>query len=241
MASVFEATSTSISSLNQEYATITHNLANISTAGYKRRVNAFSQILDRVTGSAGEGGAPTPALGIDFSQGHLVQTSRSLDVALKGKGFLVIETPSGPLYSRNGSLELNGQGQIVDSKGRIVSGEGGAITVPKEISTADLNISAEGKINAGALAIGKLKIVEFGNPAAELTPAGENCFSATGTTQPKVATETSVSQGYQESSNVNSMEELVGLITVTRLYESSMKVLTSRSDADKSMLTVAMG
>jgi flagellar basal-body rod protein FlgF len=240
MASIRETTGASVSSLTQEYATITHNIANASTAGYKRRVNAFSQILDEVRG-IDRTGSPAATQGIDFSQGHLVQTSRSLDLALQGKGFFVVETPSGPLYTRNGSFQINGQGQIVDTQGRIVAGEGGAITVPKEVSTSDLTVSAEGKIGAGGMAIGKLKVVEFANPASELTPSGTNCFSASGTSRAAQAKETKVNQGYQESSNVNSMEELVGLITVTRLYESNMKVLTSRSDADKSMLSVAMG
>jgi flagellar basal-body rod protein FlgF len=242
MASIRETTGASVSSLTQEYATITHNIANVSTAGYKRRINAFSQILDEVRGIDPTGaGSPAATLGIDFSQGHLVQTSRSLDLALQGKGFFVVETPSGPLYTRNGSFQINGQGQIVDTQGRIVAGEGGAITVPKEVSTSDLAVSAEGKISAGGMAIGKLKVVEFADPAAELTPSGTNCFSVNGASKPIQAKETKVNQGYQESSNVNSMEELVGLITVTRLYESNMKVLTSKSDADKSMLSVAMG
>jgi flagellar basal body rod protein FlgG len=241
MNSVRELSGASVSSLTQEYTTITHNLANISTAGYKRRVNAFSQILDEVRGIDRTGGTPTAALGVDFSQGHLVQTSRSLDVALEGKGFFVVETSSGPLYTRCGTFQVNSQGQIVDSEGRTVSGEGGAITVPKEASTSDLTITADGKINAGQLAVGKLKIVEFTDPSAQLTPAGTNCFAASAAAKPTQAKDTTVSQGYQESSNVNSMEELVGLITVTRLYEANMKVLTSRSDADKSMLSVAMG
>jgi flagellar basal-body rod protein FlgF len=242
MASVRETAALSVNSLTQEYSTIAHNIANSSTTGYKRRVNAFSQILEEVKNSGKSGtGEETVTLGVDFSQGHLVQTGRSLDVALKGKGFLVIETPTGPLYTRNGSFQVNNQGQIVDSEGRIVAGAGGAITVPKEASTSDLSISEDGKISSGSLQIGQLKIVEFASPAASLTPAGANCFSASGTAKPLSAKETTVSQGYQESSNVNAMEELVGLITVTRLYESNMKVLTSRSDVDKSMLSVAMG
>jgi flagellar basal-body rod protein FlgF len=237
-----ETMGASVNSVTQEYATITNNLANVSTSGYKRRVNAFSQILDKIRGIDRNGtGAPIPSLGVDFSQGHLVQTSRSLDVALEGKGFFVIETPSGPLYTRNGAFQINGQGQIVDSQGRIVAGSGGAITVPKEVPTSELTVGNDGKVSASGTDIGKLKIVEFANPSSELTPAGTNCFSASGTSKPLQATETTVSQGYQESSNVNSMEELVGLITVTRMYESNMKVLASRGDADKSMLTVAMG
>jgi flagellar basal-body rod protein FlgF len=242
MDSLRETMGTSVSSLTQEYATITHNLANVSTSGYKRRVNAFSQILDEVRGIDRNGtGSPISTLGVDFSQGHLVQTSRSLDFALEGKGFFVIETPAGPLYTRNGSFQINGHGQIVDSQGRIVAGSGGAITVPKEVPMSELTIASDGRVSAAGTEIGKLKVVEFSNPSSELTPAGTNCFSASTASKPLDSKETTVSQGYQESSNVNGMEELVGLLTVTRLYESNMKVLASRGDADKSMLTVAMG
>jgi flagellar basal-body rod protein FlgF len=241
MATVNELAGGSVDSLMQEYTTIAHNIANASTTGYKRRVNVFSQILDEVKNADRPGASVGSRLGVDFSQGHLVQTSRSLDAALQGKGFFVVETPSGPLYTRTGAFQVNGQGQIVDSQGRIVAGEGGAITVPKEVSIADLNIGKDGRVSSGKLAIGRLKIVEFANPATQLTPAGTSCFSASETAKPAQAKETSVNQGFQESSNVDNMEEMVGLITVTRLYESNMKVLTSKGDADKSMLTVAMG
>jgi flagellar basal-body rod protein FlgF len=243
MATVQETAGLSISALMQEYETIANNLANASTTGYKRRVNAFSQILDKVTNGdrpAGKEG-PGVTLGIDFSQGHPVQTGRNLDLALQGEGFFVVETPAGPLYTRNGTFQINGMGQIVDSQGRIVAGDGGPIIIPKEVSTSSINVSNDGKVSAGSLTIGRFKVVEFTDKKTELTPVGMNCFSATGGDGPKLAKACTVKQGCQESSNVNTMEELVGLITVARVYESNMKVLTSKSDAGKSLLAVAMG
>ena len=74
-----------------------------------------------------------------------------------------------------------------------------------------------------------------------MVAAGTNCFATTGSAEPAAAKNTTVRQGYQENSNVNSMEELVGLMTVTRIYESSMKVLLAQSDANKGMISVAMG
>jgi flagellar basal-body rod protein FlgF len=243
MATVQETTGASVSALMQEYDTITHNLANASTTGYKRKVNAFSQILDKVTNgdrpAAQEGLGVT--LGVDFSQGHTVQTGRSLDLALQGEGFFVVETPTGPLYTRNGTFQVNGMGQVVDSQGRIIAGDGGPIVIPKEVSTSTINVSDDGKVSAGSLAIGRFRVVEFADKKTELTPVGMNCFAAVGGDGPKAAKASMIKQGYQESSNVNTMEELVGLITVTRVYEANMKVLTSKSDAGKNMLTVAMG
>jgi flagellar basal-body rod protein FlgF len=243
MASVQETAGISVNALMQEYDTITHNLANASTTGYKRRVNAFSQILDKATNGdrpAGKDG-PGVTLGIDFSQGHSVQTGRNLDLALQGEGFFVVETPAGPLYTRNGMFQVNGMGQIVDSQGRIIAGEGGPIVIPKETPTSTVNVSDDGKVSAGGLAIGRFRVVEFADKKTELNPVGMNCFTAAGGEGPKPAKASTVKQGYQENSNVNTMEELVGLITVTRVYEANMKVLTSKSEAGKSMLSVAMG
>ncbi len=242
MAEVRETTAASVNSLMQEYSTIANNLANVSTAGYKRRVNTFSQVLDDVTNLKGQNDAgPSLKVGVDFTQGHLTQTGRSLDLALNGKGFFVVETPERPLYTRNGTFQINGEGQIVDAQGRIISGEGGAVVVPKEVSISELNVSPDGSITAGDLSIGRLRIVEFEDPRTQLAASGTNCFAAIGTAEPAAAGSTTVKQGYQENSNVNAMEELVGLIAVTRLYESSMKVLISQSDAHKSMMSVAMG
>jgi flagellar basal body rod protein FlgG len=242
MSSITDITGLSVNSLVQEYSTIAHNLANASTTGYKRRVNAFSQVLDSLASGQTSGTeAPQEKLGIDFSQGHIVQTGRSLDLALQGAGFFVVETPEGPLYTRNGTFQVNGQGQIVDSQGRIIAGEGGAIVIPKEVSLSGLNVSSDGKISTGSLALGRFRIVEFENRSANLVPVGGNCFAVAGEAEPRVAVNTTVRQGCQESSNVNTMEELVGLITVTRLYESSMKVITSKTEADKSILSAAMG
>jgi len=242
MATVNEITGSSVNSLMQEYMTIANNLANASTAGYKRRVNAFSQILETVQNTGAQTASEqSVTLGIDFTQGHAIQTGRRLDLALQGDGFFVVETPEGALYTRNGTLQVNGQGQVVDAQGRIIAGESGAIVIPKEVSISDLNISDDGKISSGDLTIGRFRIVEFENRQSDLKPAGGNCFAAVGEAEPALAKNTMVRQGYQESSNVNTMEELVGLITVTRVYESSMKVLTAKTDADKNLLSVAMG
>ena len=242
MATLREITGGSVNSLMQEYTTIANNLANVNTAGYKRRVNAFSQILDDVTNlREPQEGIPSVRVGVDFTQGGLVQTGRSLDLALHGGGFFVVETPERPLYTRNGTFQVNGQGQIVDAQGRIIGGEGGAIVIPKEVTVSDIVVSSDGTVSAGDLTIGRLRVVEFENPKTDLASAGTNCFAAIGTAEPAMAKSTTVRQGYHEGSNVNAMEELVGLITVTRIYESSMKVLTARSEANKGMLSVAMG
>ena len=123
--------STSLDTLTREFDIVAHNLANASTAGYKRRCNAFTRALDEQTGTGGDGsGQEESAMPLDFSQGSLVQTDRTLDFALYGQGFFVIETPEGPLYTRHGVFQTNPNGQIVDLSGRVVAGVAGPISLP---------------------------------------------------------------------------------------------------------------
>jgi flagellar basal-body rod protein FlgF len=233
--------------LSRQYEAIAHNLANSNTAGYKRLVMEFA----RGDAPPAEGtGTTTPAPGtspaivgrtfIDFTQGAMVQTGRPMDVGLHGKGFLVLETPEGSLYTRNGTLQTNVQGQLVDSSGRTVAGQGGPIIIPPDVPSTSISVSPDGRIIAGRNEIGRLRIVEFEKPAA-LVPAGQCAFRAPAGVAPTDAANTTVQQGFQESSNVSVVDELVGLITVSRLYEANVNVMRSRSDNTKTLLQVAVG
>ena len=92
MSEIEAQVSSSLSSLNREYDLVVHNLANVSTVGYKRRCNSFSKSLME-QGGGGYAETDTSKISLDFSQGSFVSTGRSLDFALCGKGFFVVETP----------------------------------------------------------------------------------------------------------------------------------------------------
>lgn len=236
--------SSSVDALTREFEVVAHNLANVSTAGYKRRCNAFSNSLDlqQAAGGTESSGSVTLNTALDFSQGNLTETGRPLDFALYGKGFFVIETPQGPLYTRNGVFSTNQNGQIVDSEGRIVSGEAGPVTVPANVGLSQLNVSSDGKISAGNVDIGKFLIVDFKDNESELVPVGESCYQVPDADiKPVPADNIIVRQGYQEASNVKLIDELVDMIMVSRLYEANMKLVTAQKDASNSMLSVAMG
>jgi len=244
MAGIIDQVSTSIEALTQEFEIITHNLANVSTVGYKRRCNAFSKLLDEQPGGIETYSPGSVELNwvLDFSQGSTVETGRPLDVALYGKGFFVIETPQGPLYTRNGIFLTNQNGQIVDSQGRIVSGEAGPITIPNNVGISQLNISSDGNISADGTAIGKFRLVDFPDDESKLAPAGENCYRMPDATiVPVPAGNIVVKQGYQEASNVKLIDELVDMVMVARLYEANMKSLTAQQEASDSIMSVAMG
>ena len=237
MGTSIEATGSSIEALTQQYRVITHNLANANTAGFKRQIGSMSQSTDG-TSAAGE---IEDNVSVDFGPGRLVHTGRPMDFALDGdKGFFVLETPEGPLYTRNGVFRANAQGQMVDAAGRMVSGEGGPLVIPSSVGVNGINVAKDGSVSGSGQRIGKIKVVEFDDPT-KLIPAGGVSFTAPEGVSPKPATNTAVYQRFQEGSNVVAVEELVDLITLSRLYEANFKAIGSQDDQMKSIIQVAMG
>jgi flagellar basal-body rod protein FlgF len=233
----------SVNALMREFNIITHNLANVSTVGYKRRCSLFSKSLEAQQASGSEElyGNLTSEGVLDFSQGSLVQTGSPLDFALYGKGFFVIETPEGPLYTRNGTFHINTTGQIVNSDGGIVAGEVGPIIIPGNVSQSELIVSSDGSINAGNVNLGRFRLVNFEDNEDKLIPVGGNCYSMQEDIEPIASDNLVVKQGFQEASNAKMVDELVSMLLVSRLYEANVKLLSARKEASSSIMNVAMG
>lgn len=235
----------SVDALTRELEIIANNVANTNTTGFKRLSNAFSKVLD-----SQKGGPETYVpgnidlkSGFDFSQGNMVQTGRSMDFALSGSGFFVVETPNGPLYTRNGVFSTSQNGQIVDEMGRAVEGESGPITVPAAVSVSDIQVSSGGQVTAGGAAIGKFKVVDFtDSDKSKLVSVGNSSFAMSdNNVQPTSAANVVVKQGFQESSNVKIVDEMVDMVMVTRLYEANMRCVSARKDNASTLTNVAMG
>ena len=242
MSDVGTQISSSVDSLMQQFDVITHNLANVSTVGYKRMCNSFSAVLDSQQTGEAQGTTEIALESVfDFSQGNIIETSRPLDFALHGNGFFVIETLEGPLYTRNGIFRINQNGQIVDSEARTVAGESGPITIPADVSPSQLSVSTDGSISADGVTIGQFRLVDFPENQSELVSVGAGCFSMPNEDiQPIPAENLIVKQGYQESSNVQMVEELVNMIMVTRTYEANMKFISAQKEIGSSLIDVAM-
>lgn len=244
MSTITDQISTSLDALTKEYEIITHNLANVSTAGYKRRCNAFSKVLEaRVTDpQAYSPGSVELETSFDFSQGNIVETNRKLDCALFGKGFFQVETPEGAVYTRSGIFNIDPNGQIIDFQSRIVSGQAGPITIPSNISISQISVSSDGSISAEGTNIGQFKLVDFGDNENKLAPIGGSCYRMTEPDIVPVAAENViVKQGFQEASNVQIIDELVDLIMVSRLYEANVDFLNAGKETTSSLISVAMG
>jgi flagellar basal-body rod protein FlgF len=191
-----------------------NNLANLSTNGFKGQEMLFTEYLGK--GSDGKQASYVQDLGTarDTREGPITQTGNSLDVAIEGAGYLVVDTPLGPRYTRDGHFQLDAQGQIVTPQGYPVQSDGNTpITVPD--NTREITIGKDGSVvTAGGGSVGKLQLVTFADDQA-LLPAGNNFFSTDQTPQPAPAN-TRIVQGSLEGSNVEPVLEITQLIAANR-------------------------
>ena len=227
---------------------IANNLANVSTNGFKRDRANFETLLYQVRRVAGDQVTADANLTSSFSvgtgarivntqkamtQGSLITTDNSLDLAIEGGGFFQVLLPDGRVgYTRNGAFSTNAEGVLTTSSGYVVQPE---ITIPDGVS--QINISRDGIISVlvaganGAEAVGH-QMADFTNRAG-LQPIGESFFVQTDTsgdpivTTPQAEGMGRVIQGALEASNVNVVTELVEMIETQRAYEVSSKSITS--------------
>jgi len=226
---------------------ISHNLANVSTTGFKRSNAVFEDLmyqnLRQVGANSSEQsqlptglqlglGVRTVATSRSFTQGSMQQTSNQLDVAIKGNGFFQVTQPDGTIgYTRDGSFQVDSQGRLVTSSGLPVAN---GITVPP--SATNVSIAADGTVSATLpnnptpQNIGSLALANFVNPAG-LEPRGDNLYVETAASgQPNGGTAGTnglgtVMQGFLETSNVNVVQELVSMIQTQRAYEMNSKAI----------------
>lgn len=208
---------------------ISQNLANVTTPGYKKErvvAHGFADYLNvpSANGSDVTMVVPTPLLQTytDFSPGTLHYTGAPLDVAVEGNGFFVVQTPTGYAYSRQGKFQIDASGRLVTASGMPVMGDGGDIRLTNPNPTID----EQGNVRDGNNAVGQLRVVNVVNPET-LDNLGGGLFAPTSGTAIDVNTQTRVRQGYNETSNVISMNQMVKLIDTVRHFESSQRVIRS--------------
>lgn len=205
--------------------TISNNIANASTTGFKADRLSYSVVEAKNKGSGERSdllaGVATGGRA-DLSAGAIQQTGRSLDVAVEGDAFMQIQTPRGVRYTRAGSLSIDAAGQLVTKNGDIVTGERGPITVPR----GELTIGEDGTLATEGSVVDKIKLVRFENPAGALLKEGDSLFMSTGAEGVKEAANFRVVQGALESSNVNTLTEMVAMLNNNREFESLQKSMS---------------
>jgi len=223
------ASALNINLANQDV--ISHNLAHVNVPGFKKTgqsIHSFERQIDGKISSV-LNGARVAGQSIDFSQGLIKQTGLSLNVALNGEGFFVVQGDEGPLYTRNGNFKIDEQGQLTLTGGQVVESNQGPITLPPGVDPRNIRIGVDGSVFAGDQALGKLNIVKFADNR-QLTPAGTTLFAAPAevTAEP---VDTQVQQYYLESSNSQAVTELIQMIAGMRHFEAAQRSLRSISEA----------
>jgi flagellar basal-body rod protein FlgF len=234
-------------SLQREMEVVANNIANIDTNGFKADFSLFEEYL--MTG-ARDGNfrvADSPVSFvrdrgtlIDLNQGPLQRTGNPLDVAINGDGFLVIQTPQGERYTRNGALEINAQGELVTSEGYQVLGDGGPIAFQNQ--DTGITINPEGTVSVKdpsnstvAIIRGRLRVVSFAQPQ-RLQKEGGSTFSTPADMPATPSTKSNVVQGALEKSNVRPIIEMSHMIEVSRSYAMIANLLQAEGDLHKSAL-----
>ena len=229
---------------------ISNNIANMTTTGYKRQRAEFQDLIyqnmRRMGADSSDAGTVVPSgsqvgLGVKTGsiyrineQGALQQTSNSLDLAIQGNGWLPVTLPSGDTaYTRDGTFGLSAAGQIVTADGYTV---GPGITIPTNATSVTIDASGDVQVETAgstvSTTVGNLQLAAFPNEAG-LSALGNNLFQATTASgaavlgTPSAAGYGSLMQGYVESSNVNVVTEITGLISAQRAYQMNSQVITA--------------
>lgn len=242
----FYSAAAGVLSQQKVFNTISHNIANATTVGYKGKSTVDSSFGEHVVarmkaggrdGSLGPGALLTVNSGefVDFSQGSLSSTGRSVDLSIQGVGFFVIETERyGEVATRNGQFEIDGEGELcLPGIGKVLSQGGGAISLENHNFTVDgtgVIYDTEGE------EIDALYIATGGEDAV-LTPVGEGLFLCEEGWQDQEPEEYRIAQGALEKSNVNMAQEMSKIIAAQNQYQSCMQVLRAFDSLEEKCVT----
>jgi flagellar basal-body rod protein FlgF len=226
--------------LQRELDVVANNIANLNTTGFKTDGNVFREYLMPVARSDQFVGADRRmsfvldrATWHNLGQGPIQQTGNPLDVAIDGDAFLVVQTPQGERYTKNGALQLNAQGELVTGDGYRVLGDNGPIALQQ--GDRNIAISREGTItvkegnSVAESQRGKLRLVGFAQ-AERLEKAGTSLFAAPAGLAPQPVPTAGVAQGFIEKSNVSAVTEMTRMIEVTRTYTAVAGMLQSQHE-----------
>jgi flagellar basal-body rod protein FlgF len=212
---------------------VSHNLANVSTNGFRAELAAFRAVPVRGDGASTRVYALESTVGYSNAPGVVQTTGRPLDVAVKGNSWLAVQALDGTeAYTRAGSLEVNAEGLLTDLQGRPVVGDGGPLTLP---ANATVEVASDGTVSAKVgrerpQPVGRLKMV---TPEAPMQRGTDGLFRAA---EGDLAADPAarLQSGSLEGSNVNAIESMVAMIAAARQFEQQMKALQTAEQKEQS-------
>lgn len=222
-------------------AAVAHNLANVSSAGYRAEEHRLRAV--QVQSNAQEKGLATRAFAVDasthtdYTPGPMTITGRPLDMAVQGAGWIAVQMADGSeAYTRNGSFEINVNGIVQTRNGLPVQGDGGAITIPPDVK---ISVGVDGTISvlpeSGAQntvsVVGRIKLVK--PPEVDLVRGEDGMFRLRDNSAAPIDESVKVAAGHLEGSNVNPAEQMVTMISLARQFEMQMKMLSTADANDR--------
>ena len=220
----------------QRQDVLAHNLANVSTTGFRAELQAVRAVPVRGDGASTRVYGLETTVGYDDSAGPINFTGRSLDVAMQGKSWMAVQGLDGTeAYTRFGSLAVNTEGTLMTQSGLTVMGDGGPITVPPN---TEPSIAPDGTVsvrqpNGKTSSVGKLKMV---TPENKLVRGEDGLFRSPDGTDLPADTTAKLQDRSLEGSNVNPIENMVAMISAARQFETQMKLLQT-AEADEKAAT----
>jgi flagellar basal-body rod protein FlgF len=219
----------------QSMEAISNNLANMSTAGFKREMPQFHEYVDQL--KPGKHGAQSLSFvepsgsWRDMRPGPIEMTHAPFDLAINGQGFFAIQTANGMRYTRNGHFTLDASGRITTAEGDPLQGSGGDISV--SATDGDVHIAADGMVSGQNGQIGQVQLVDFPDDSA-LVKEGSGLYSTTQASQ--TPDNASLEQGAIEGSNVQPVAEITKMIEVMRSYQA----VASMSETHSALMRTSM-
>ena len=215
---------------------LANNMANSATSGYKSDSEFYglyssAEGQDPITGNASFTLPVVERQWTDFSQGTLVPTGSQLDVAVSGRGFLAVDGRSGPLYTRNGNLQVTPSGQLATADGYPVRGAGGKPI--QVIASKAIDITADGTVSQDGQPVGQITLVDFKSTASLKKMGGTYFQNADQNNPPVAATGATLQQGKLESSNVPVAEAAMRLVGTMRQFEMLQKAISISADMNR--------
>jgi len=231
--------------------TISNNLANVNTTGFKASQAKFSDVFYQQVAEADAAGGAAPSLPVGlgvqnsqiqkiFTAGQFENTGNAMDFAIQGEGFFQVTRPDGTVaYTRDGALKINGEGVLVTSLGDVLAPE---IQIPRDAT--EVSIGSNGVVTVARQgqnapqAVGQLELAKFVNPGG-LENLGQNLFQATPASGEALVNTPgqegmgTLVQGVLERSNVNLVQEMVNMIFTQRAYEVNTKAIQSTDEMMK--------
>ncbi|GIX25742.1 MULTISPECIES: flagellar basal-body rod protein FlgF [Caldimonas] len=209
----------------QRQDVLAHNLANVSTTGFRAELQAFRAVPVRGDGASTRVYALETTTGYDAAPGPVQHTGRPLDVALQGNAWLAVQALDGTeAYTRAGALTVAADGTLMTQSGLVVLGDGGPIQAPPN---AQLSIAPDGTVSARApngqnLPVARLKLV---TPEAALKRGADGLFRSADGQELPADPNARLQDGALEGSNVSAIETMVAMISAARQFEHQMKML----------------